>query len=137
MAQGDQGPAIFGGKSKDEDLEEGAYAEGRPRIEPVLSVRPRGPLGGSLCPYSICTLRACRSGPEWSLAKKMRPLWAQCAMLRPAHRPLCVLFSVPLPPEDVYFSPFAGIEKGQVLQEARCFHDPQLDARRCQQASGC
>eukprot|EP00252_Welwitschia_mirabilis_P027999 TRINITY_DN98_c0_g2_i1.p1 TRINITY_DN98_c0_g2~~TRINITY_DN98_c0_g2_i1.p1 ORF type:complete len:890 (+),score=165.23 TRINITY_DN98_c0_g2_i1:103-2772(+) len=34
--------------------------------------------------------------------------------------------------EDEY-SPFLGIEKGAVLQEARCFHDPQLDARRCTQ----
>jgi coatomer protein complex subunit gamma len=31
------------------------------------------------------------------------------------------------------FSPFWGIEKGAVLQEARCFNDSQLDARRCQQ----
>ncbi|ABO94458.1 Coatomer gamma subunit [Ostreococcus lucimarinus CCE9901] len=30
-------------------------------------------------------------------------------------------------------SPFWGIEKGIVLQEARCFNDPQLDARKCQQ----
>ncbi|TVU17940.1 hypothetical protein EJB05_34002 [Eragrostis curvula] len=33
--------------------------------------------------------------------------------------------------EEEYYSPFLGIEKGAVLQEARCFHDPQLDARRC------
>ena len=26
-----------------------------------------------------------------------------------------------------------GIEKGSVLQEARVFNDPQLDARRCSQ----
>ncbi|KAJ0967798.1 hypothetical protein J5N97_024715 [Dioscorea zingiberensis] len=26
------------------------------------------------------------------------------------------------------YSPFLGIEKGAVLQEARVFHDPQLDA---------
>jgi hypothetical protein len=26
-----------------------------------------------------------------------------------------------------------GIEKGAVLQEARVFNDPQLDARRCSQ----
>jgi len=31
------------------------------------------------------------------------------------------------------YSPFAGIEKGAVLQEARVFNDPQLDARRCSQ----
>ncbi|XP_073150241.1 coatomer subunit gamma-like isoform X2 [Henckelia pumila] len=31
------------------------------------------------------------------------------------------------------YSPFSGIEKGAVLQEARVFHDPQLDARRCSQ----
>ena len=30
-------------------------------------------------------------------------------------------------------SPFWGIEKGIVLQEARCFNDSQLDARKCQQ----
>ena len=30
-------------------------------------------------------------------------------------------------------SPFVGIEKGIVLQEARCFNDPQLDVRKCQQ----
>lgn len=33
------------------------------------------------------------------------------------------------------FSPFFGIEKGAVLQEARVFNDPQLDARRCAQVS--
>lgn len=33
----------------------------------------------------------------------------------------------------VEYSPFFGIEKGAVLQEARAFHDPQLDARRCSQ----
>lgn len=30
-------------------------------------------------------------------------------------------------------SPFCGIEKGKVLQEARCFNDAQIDARKCQQ----
>ncbi|XP_006649665.1 coatomer subunit gamma-1 [Oryza brachyantha] len=35
--------------------------------------------------------------------------------------------------EEVEYSPFFGIEKGAVLQEARAFHDPQLDARRCSQ----
>nr|AAN60990.1 Putative Nonclathrin coat protein gamma - like protein [Oryza sativa Japonica Group] len=35
--------------------------------------------------------------------------------------------------EDVEYSPFYGIEKGAVLQEARAFHDPQLDARKCSQ----
>ncbi|CAI9765515.1 unnamed protein product [Fraxinus pennsylvanica] len=34
--------------------------------------------------------------------------------------------------EDEY-SPFMGIEKGAVLQEARVFNDPQLDAKRCSQ----
>lgn len=33
----------------------------------------------------------------------------------------------------VDYSPFMGIEKGAVLQEARVFNDPQLDARRCSQ----
>lgn len=31
------------------------------------------------------------------------------------------------------YSPFYGIEKGAVLQEARVFNDPQLDPRRCSQ----
>ncbi|GAA0144196.1 vesicle coat protein [Lithospermum erythrorhizon] len=35
--------------------------------------------------------------------------------------------------DDFEFSPFYGIEKGAVLQEARVFNDPQLDARRCSQ----
>mmetsp|Transcript_4485 Transcript_4485/g.7532 ORF Transcript_4485/g.7532 Transcript_4485/m.7532 type:complete len:900 (-) Transcript_4485:576-3275(-) len=35
--------------------------------------------------------------------------------------------------EDAEYSPFYGIDKGAVLQEARCFNDPQIDARRCQQ----
>ncbi|THU62498.1 hypothetical protein C4D60_Mb01t05780 [Musa balbisiana] len=35
--------------------------------------------------------------------------------------------------EEEEYSPFHGIEKGAVLQEARVFHDPQLDARRCSQ----
>ncbi|VAI07992.1 unnamed protein product [Triticum turgidum subsp. durum] len=34
---------------------------------------------------------------------------------------------------DIEYSPFFGIEKGAVLQEARAFHDPQLDAKRCSQ----
>ncbi|CAM8897476.1 unnamed protein product [Rhodiola kirilowii] len=34
--------------------------------------------------------------------------------------------------EDEY-SPFLGIEKGAVLQEARVFNDPQLDPRKCNQ----
>ncbi|KAF5841268.1 hypothetical protein DUNSADRAFT_13722 [Dunaliella salina] len=35
--------------------------------------------------------------------------------------------------EETEFSPFYGIDKGAVLQEARCFNDPQIDARKCQQ----
>ncbi|KAL6759224.1 adaptin N terminal region-domain-containing protein [Haematococcus lacustris] len=35
--------------------------------------------------------------------------------------------------EETEYSPFYGIDKGAVLQEARCFNDPQIDARRCQQ----
>ena len=35
--------------------------------------------------------------------------------------------------EDFEYSPFHGIEKGAVLQEARIFHAPQIDARKCQQ----
>jgi len=30
-------------------------------------------------------------------------------------------------------SPFWAIEKGAVLQEARCFNDTQLSTRKCQQ----
>ncbi|OVA04518.1 Clathrin/coatomer adaptor [Macleaya cordata] len=35
--------------------------------------------------------------------------------------------------DEAEYSPFLGIEKGAVLQEARVFHDPQLDPRRCSQ----
>lgn len=35
--------------------------------------------------------------------------------------------------EETEFSPFYGIDKGAVLQEARCFNDPQVDPRKCQQ----
>ncbi|GMH35804.1 hypothetical protein BSKO_03672 [Bryopsis sp. KO-2023] len=35
--------------------------------------------------------------------------------------------------EDLEYSPFYGIEKGAVLQEARLFHNPQIDARRARQ----
>lgn len=35
--------------------------------------------------------------------------------------------------EEADYSPFLGIEKGAVLQEARVFNDPQLDPRRCAQ----
>ncbi|WVZ19916.1 hypothetical protein V8G54_007238 [Vigna mungo] len=35
--------------------------------------------------------------------------------------------------DEAEYSPFMGIEKGSVLQEARVFNDPQLDARRCSQ----
>ena len=34
---------------------------------------------------------------------------------------------------EVEYSPFYGIEKGAVLQEARMFNDRNIDARRCQQ----
>lgn len=33
----------------------------------------------------------------------------------------------------VEYSPFYGIEKGAVLQEARIFNQPNLDPRKCQQ----
>lgn len=36
-------------------------------------------------------------------------------------------------PLAVEYSPFYGIEKGAVLQEARCFNDAHVDPRRCQQ----
>ncbi|KAA8545965.1 hypothetical protein F0562_020584 [Nyssa sinensis] len=35
--------------------------------------------------------------------------------------------------DEAEYSPFIGIEKGAVLQEARVFNDPQLDSRRCSQ----
>eukprot|EP00198_Chlamydomonas_reinhardtii_P001857 XP_001691193.1 gamma-cop [Chlamydomonas reinhardtii] len=35
--------------------------------------------------------------------------------------------------DETEFSPFYGIDKGAVLQEARVFNDPQIDPRRCQQ----
>ncbi|OAY29680.1 coatomer subunit gamma isoform X2 [Manihot esculenta] len=35
--------------------------------------------------------------------------------------------------DDEEYSPFMGIEKGAVLQEARVFNDPQLDPRKCSQ----
>ncbi|XP_039007113.1 coatomer subunit gamma-like [Hibiscus syriacus] len=35
--------------------------------------------------------------------------------------------------DEADYSPFLGIEKGAVLQEARVFNDPQLDPRRCSQ----
>ncbi|KAG9440964.1 hypothetical protein H6P81_021129 [Aristolochia fimbriata] len=35
--------------------------------------------------------------------------------------------------DEAEYSPFMGIEKGAVLQEARVFNDAQLDARRCSQ----
>ncbi|GAA0145482.1 vesicle coat protein [Lithospermum erythrorhizon] len=35
--------------------------------------------------------------------------------------------------DEEELSPFDGIEKGGVVQEARVFHDPQLDPRRCSQ----
>jgi hypothetical protein len=53
---------------------------------------------------------------------------------------LCSKSSTPQPPlswagllSAVEYSPFYGIEKGAVLQEARIFHDPNLDPRRCSQ----
>lgn len=33
----------------------------------------------------------------------------------------------------VEFSPFYGVEKSSVLQEARIFNDSHVDPRRCQQ----
>ncbi|RVW16856.1 Coatomer subunit gamma [Vitis vinifera] len=35
--------------------------------------------------------------------------------------------------DEADYSPFLGIEKGAVLQEARVFNDPQLEPRRCSQ----
>jgi len=39
----------------------------------------------------------------------------------------------PSPSSPVEYSPFYGIEKGAALQDARCFNDAHVDARRCQQ----
>ena len=50
-----------------------------------------------------------------------------------------ILFGLVEPAEKRYlmvaaeYSPFYAIEKGAVLQEARCFNDPHIDSRRCQQ----
>ncbi|KAL4437499.1 hypothetical protein ABPG77_003480 [Micractinium sp. CCAP 211/92] len=35
--------------------------------------------------------------------------------------------------EELEYSPFYGIEKGAVLQEARVFNEPHVDPRKCQQ----
>ncbi|XP_065855289.1 coatomer subunit gamma-2 [Euphorbia lathyris] len=35
--------------------------------------------------------------------------------------------------DEAEYSPYLGIEKGAVLQEARVFNDPQLDPRKCSQ----
>ncbi|XP_073525883.1 uncharacterized protein [Phyllobates terribilis] len=35
--------------------------------------------------------------------------------------------------DEAEYSPFLGIEKGAVLQDARVFNDPQLDPRKCSQ----
>lgn len=45
-------------------------------------------------------------------------------------------FPTALPPSSsaVDYSPFYGIEKSAVLQEARIFNDAHVDARKCQQA---
>ena len=45
------------------------------------------------------------------------------------------LGSLLAPASSVEVSPFWGIEKSSVLQDARCFNDSQLDARKCQQVS--
>ena len=45
----------------------------------------------------------------------------------------CSLLTTFAPASTAEYSPFFGIDKGAVLQEARCFNDPQIDARRCQQ----
>jgi coatomer subunit gamma len=39
------------------------------------------------------------------------------------------------PGDAVEYSPFYGIEKGAVLQEARMFNDRTVDPRRCQQVT--
>lgn len=64
----------------------------------------------------------------------------------PPHSPLHLSLSTPLfsfslhnEPEKttVEYSPFYGIEKGAVLQDARIFHDRDLDPRRCSQVRFC
>lgn len=58
----------------------------------------------------------------------IRPQDMQLISLLPA------VLSVPVCAAE--YSPFYGIEKGAVLQEARIFHDPNLDSRRCSQVGG-
>ncbi len=47
--------------------------------------------------------------------------------------PLCIAAEARCACAAVEYSPFYGIEKGAVLQEARIFNDPHIDPRRCQQ----
>ena len=63
---------------------------------------------------------------------------AAAAACRPADQPASQVPTStpptpPCPPPAVEYSPFYGIEKGAVLQEARIFNDSHVDPRRCQQ----
>ena len=52
---------------------------------------------------------------------------------------LCVMPKTPLTATSdcaAEYSPFFGIEKGAVLQEARVFNESHLNARQCQQVTG-
>lgn len=58
------------------------------------------------------------------------PIWAALLLgSRICSSP--TVFAAPRP--AVEYSPFYGIEKGAVLQEARIFNEAHADPRRCQQ----
>nr|GEV74906.1 coatomer subunit gamma-2 [Tanacetum cinerariifolium] len=84
----------------------------------------------------MCTLW-CNSVPKkvnvfaWEKIKTDGPVWTHTHKILPT-------ISIYVKKDDdrdeeAEYSPFAGIEKGAVLQEARVFNDPQLDPRRCSQ----
>jgi hypothetical protein len=108
---------------KDDDLdEEGEYAGASPSLAP-----PRAAYSCELLSMfararaQICARRAL------DLSRFARDRRRVCC-----HRPsIDLLTAWLLVGAAEYYSPFLGIEKGAVLQEARVFHDPQLDARRC------
>ena len=65
----------------------------------------------------------------------MPPLMSDSACtstFSPFHPTLSPVFTFPAS-TPVEYSPFYGIEKGAALQDARCFNDAHVDARRCQQ----
>ena len=122
-------PIFGGGKSKDEDGEEGAHMPCFFRLLFILFLfrkhwsgcLPGGPgaRAAARAPRSRSSGRSAVLGGRPD-AGRGGPRLAGTDFARPA---LAV----------EYASPFFGLEKGSVLQEARVFNDPQLDARRCQQ----